>query len=151
MTSILEILLMILSIVKWIVLVHIILSWLINFQVLNLRQPVVAQIWFGLNQLLELAHHGQGRPQMLPTGLTLWMQVQLDEASSQVEEVLPAIEALPPPAEAPSEAPSSLGEASRELIEQALARCQGNISQAARMLGVSRGLLYRRLREWGRA
>ena len=53
MTSILEILLMILSIVKWIVLVHIILSWLINFQVLNLRQPVVAQIWFGLNQLLE--------------------------------------------------------------------------------------------------
>ena len=37
-----------------------------------------------------------------------------------------------------------------QLIEQALARCQGNISQAARMLGVSRGLLYRRLREWGR-
>jgi len=84
---------------------------------------------------------------MLPTGLTLWMEARLDEASSQVEEVLPAIEALPPPAEAPS----SLGEASRELIEQALARCQGNISQAARMLGVSRGLLYRRLREWGRA
>src|SRR5256885_9668805 len=77
---------------------------------------------------------------MLPTGLTLWMEARLDEASSQIEEVLPAIEALPPPAEAPSEAPSSLGEASRELIEQALARCQGNISQAARMLGVSRGL-----------
>lgn len=53
MTSILEILLMILSIVKWIVLVHIILSWLINFQVLNLRQPLVAQIWSGLSQLLE--------------------------------------------------------------------------------------------------
>lgn len=53
MTSILEILLMILSIVKWIVLVHIILSWLINFQVLNMRQPLVAQIWFGLNQLLD--------------------------------------------------------------------------------------------------
>ena len=53
MTSILEILLMILSIVKWIVLIHIILSWLINFQVLNMRQPLVAQIWYGLNQLLE--------------------------------------------------------------------------------------------------
>src|SRR5256885_11497211 len=25
----------------------------------------------GLNQLLELAHHGQARPQMLPPGLTL--------------------------------------------------------------------------------
>ena len=33
--------------------VHIIMSWLINFQVLNLRQPLVAQIWDGLNRLLE--------------------------------------------------------------------------------------------------
>nr|MDJ0821919.1 YggT family protein [Paracoccaceae bacterium] len=30
-----------------------IMSWLINFQVLNLRQPIVAQIWDGLNRLLE--------------------------------------------------------------------------------------------------
>jgi YggT family protein len=29
------------------------MSWLINFQVLNLRQPIVAQIWDGLNRLLE--------------------------------------------------------------------------------------------------
>ena len=29
------------------------MSWLINFQVLNLRQPLVAQIWYGLNRLLE--------------------------------------------------------------------------------------------------
>jgi YggT family protein len=29
------------------------MSWLINFQVLNLRQPLVAQIWDGLNRLLE--------------------------------------------------------------------------------------------------
>ena len=53
MTSILQILLLILDIAQWIILAHIIMSWLINFQVLNLRQPVVAQIWFGLNQLLE--------------------------------------------------------------------------------------------------
>ena len=32
---------------------HIIMSWLINFQVLNLQQPIVAQIWYGLNKLLE--------------------------------------------------------------------------------------------------
>ncbi|MEY4697543.1 MAG: hypothetical protein RIT14_1971, partial [Pseudomonadota bacterium] len=30
-----------------------IMSWLINFQVLNLRQPFVAQLWYGLNRLLE--------------------------------------------------------------------------------------------------
>ena len=29
------------------------MSWLINFQVLNLRQPLVASIWDGLNRLLE--------------------------------------------------------------------------------------------------
>jgi YggT family protein len=53
MTSILQILLLILNIAQWIILVHIIMSWLINFQVLNLRQPLVAQIWDGLNRLLE--------------------------------------------------------------------------------------------------
>jgi YggT family protein len=32
---------------------HIIMSWLINFQVLNLHQPLVGQLWTGLNRLLE--------------------------------------------------------------------------------------------------
>lgn len=53
MTSILQILLLILDIAQWIILAHIIMSWLINFQVLNLRQPLVAQIWQGLNRILE--------------------------------------------------------------------------------------------------
>ena len=53
MTSVLQILLMVLDIAKWIILIHIIMSWLINFQVLNLRQSLVAQIWYGLNRLLD--------------------------------------------------------------------------------------------------
>ncbi|MEM8728701.1 MAG: YggT family protein [Pseudomonadota bacterium] len=44
---------LILSVVYFIMIVHIIMSWLINFQVLNTRQPLVYQIWSGLNQLLE--------------------------------------------------------------------------------------------------
>ncbi|MAC82028.1 MAG: YggT family protein [Rhodobacteraceae bacterium] len=44
---------LILSVVYFIMIVHVIMSWLINFQVLNLRQPLVYQIWSGLNQLLE--------------------------------------------------------------------------------------------------
>jgi YggT family protein len=36
-----------------IVIAHVIMSWLINFQVLNLRQPLVAQVWDGLNRLLD--------------------------------------------------------------------------------------------------
>jgi YggT family protein len=53
MLSIVQILYLILDVLWFIVLVHVVLSWLINFQVLNLRQPIVAQIWDGLNRLLE--------------------------------------------------------------------------------------------------
>ena len=41
------------DIIFWIIIIQVILSWLINFDVLNLRQPLVWQIWNGLNRLLE--------------------------------------------------------------------------------------------------
>ncbi|MFY2824364.1 YggT family protein [Ruegeria sp. MALMAid1280] len=44
---------LILSIAYWFVLIQVIMSWLINFQVLNLHQQFVAQIWYGLNRILE--------------------------------------------------------------------------------------------------
>ena len=44
---------LVLSVVYFVLIVHLIMSWLINFQVLNLRQPMVSQIWYGLNRLLE--------------------------------------------------------------------------------------------------
>lgn len=53
MTSLFQIIMLLLNIVYFIVIAHVIMSWLINFQVLNLRQPLVAQIWEGLNRLLE--------------------------------------------------------------------------------------------------
>ncbi|SFG84219.1 YggT family protein [Palleronia marisminoris] len=53
MLSVIQILLLILDVVWFIMIAHIIMSWLINFQVLNLRQPLVAQIWDGLNRVLE--------------------------------------------------------------------------------------------------
>lgn len=53
MTSIFQILLLLISVVKFIVIAHIIMSWLINFGVLNMAQPIVAQIWDGLNRLLQ--------------------------------------------------------------------------------------------------
>ena len=53
MYSIYQILLMLLQVAKFIILAHIIMSWLITFGVLNMRQPVVVQIWTGLNRLLE--------------------------------------------------------------------------------------------------
>ena len=44
---------LILVIVYFVMIAHIIMSWLINFQVLNLHQPMVMHIWQGLNRLLE--------------------------------------------------------------------------------------------------
>jgi len=53
MCSILDIVSFILSILQTIIIVHIIISWLVSFGVLNMGQPLVAQIWDGLNRLLE--------------------------------------------------------------------------------------------------
>ena len=53
MTSLYQILMMILQVAQFLILAQVIMSWLVNFQVLNLRQPLVRQIWDGLNRLLE--------------------------------------------------------------------------------------------------
>jgi len=53
MVSILEILLMVVNLIWYVVIAHVVMSWLINFQVLNLRQPLVAQIWYALNRMLD--------------------------------------------------------------------------------------------------
>lgn len=53
MQSLFQILLLILDVAWFFIIAHVIMSWLINFQVLNLRQSLVAQIWHVLNRLLE--------------------------------------------------------------------------------------------------
>ena len=53
MVTLYQALMLILDVVWFIMIAHIIMSWLINFQVLNLRQPLVWQLWNGLNRLLE--------------------------------------------------------------------------------------------------
>lgn len=53
MTSIVQILFLLIDIAFFLVLAHAIMSWLISFQILNTRQQLVAQLWYGLNRLLE--------------------------------------------------------------------------------------------------
>lgn len=48
-----QILTLLLDVAFFIMIVHIIMSWLLNFGVLNYNQPLVAGIWDGLNRLLE--------------------------------------------------------------------------------------------------
>ncbi len=53
MVSLFQALMLILNVIWFIMIAHIIMSWLISFQVLNLRQPLVSQLWYGLNNLLQ--------------------------------------------------------------------------------------------------
>ncbi|HKK84850.1 MAG TPA: YggT family protein [Roseovarius sp.] len=53
MQSLFQILMLLLDVLWFFIIAHVIMSWLINFQVLNLHQQFVAQIWYGLNRILE--------------------------------------------------------------------------------------------------
>jgi YggT family protein len=53
MQSLFQILLMILDIVRFFIIAHFIMSWLIQFQVLNIRQQFVSQLWYGISRLVD--------------------------------------------------------------------------------------------------
>ena len=44
---------MILNVIWFFIVAHFIMSWLISFNVLNFHQPIVSQIWQGLNRILD--------------------------------------------------------------------------------------------------
>lgn len=103
-------------------------------------------------------------PLALPNGLRVWARAEMrapDGRRGLVVSLPPAVvspAAEPaadapgaPPAQAPSQNPTPdatprLRESDLHLIQSALAACGGNVSHAAKRLGVSRGLIYRRLR-----
>lgn len=53
MTSLYQILMLILQIAQYLIFAHFIMSWLLAFNVLNPRQQFVQQVWGGLSRLLE--------------------------------------------------------------------------------------------------
>ena len=132
------------------------------------ERDVESMLGHDLASLLRLERREAAQPLRLASGLGVWVQARLkaaDGADFRHAVAMPgqtsAMVMAPAPIEtAPSEggtsqapepeAPQSetLREHSRKLIEDALAAQGGNVSQAARQLGVSRGTLYRRLREW---
>jgi transcriptional regulator of acetoin/glycerol metabolism len=90
----------------------------------------------------------------LPNGLTLWARCEWRARDGHR-----AVHAMgQPEAPAPSEAPkvaapepttASLRETEHQTVVRVLAECEGNVSKAARALGVSRGRIYRHLRPAG--
>jgi YggT family protein len=53
MRAVLDIILIILQLYWWVLLIMIIMSWLISFNVINTRNQFVAAVWRILNQLTE--------------------------------------------------------------------------------------------------
>lgn len=101
--------------------------------------------------LASLVHRATPAPVQLPNGLMVWMRARL-----QARDGAPALHAVgaaaapaptPTPMPPPQASPPSgtLRETDHRLIAKTLAACDGNVSKAARRLGVSRGLIYRHL------
>jgi transcriptional regulator of acetoin/glycerol metabolism len=114
---------------------------------------VEALLGCGIDALLAFTHDRAPRALLLPNGLTVWLQAEfrpLGDASADTADAVdtaPAHASVPAPAAEPADDAATLAALSLQLIEQTLAACRGNVSQAARRLGVSRGLLYRRLKD----
>ena len=53
MLTIIQALLLILGVLRFFVIAHFIMSWLIRFEVLNIRQEFVGQVWYGLERILD--------------------------------------------------------------------------------------------------
>ena len=140
------------------------------------ERDVESLLGHDLASLLRLQRREAAQPLRLASGLGVWVQARLKAAdgadfrhavampgeTGAVMSIEPAtsIDACAADHSAGAVAPrhvqmetetphgETLREHSRKLIEEALAAQGGNVSQAARQLGVSRGTLYRRLRDW---
>ena len=53
MLTILQALLLIIGVLRFFVIAHFTMSWLIRFEVLNIRQEFVGQVWYGLERVLD--------------------------------------------------------------------------------------------------
>ena len=135
--------------------------WLNSVAARLLAAPIAApggvEALFGLRLRDLLAVTRQAAPCVgrLPSGLGVWLQARLQAPDGadfgHALAMTPAPATLfataPAPVQAPASPPAAtLDDCNMQIIKSTLAECGGNISRAARKLGVSRGLLYRRLR-----
>lgn len=84
----------------------------------------------------------------LPNGLNVWIAARMQARDGAGP--LFQLRAPEAPESSATPAPASVGtlrDSDRHLIVQTLQACEGNVSKTARRLGVSRGLVYRHLKQ----
>ena len=110
---------------------------------------------FGLdpNRLARLTRATRAAMHRLPNGLNVWVAARMQSRDGAAHlHTLGHAKAADPEA-APSRQAAAglttgtLRDNDRHLIEQSVQACDGNVSKAARTLGVSRGLVYRHLKQ----
>ena len=117
------------------------------------RRPEVEAVFGQAPAVIaSLVRRSAPAPVQLPNGLMVWMRARMQarDGASELHALGSVVAAEPQPApaspvQATSLAAGTLRETDQHLITQTLAACNGNVSKAARRLGVSRGLIYRHL------
>lgn len=111
-------------------------------------EPRRAADLFGLDpaKLMDLTRQPAASAHCLPNGLTLWLvaRFQARDGARALWSLGAASASGPAPAAPGAEA--TLRALDRHAITRTLDACAGNVSKAARQLGVSRGLVYRHLK-----
>jgi sigma-54 dependent transcriptional regulator, acetoin dehydrogenase operon transcriptional activator AcoR len=99
----------------------------------------------GIARLASLPRAGAAAL-LLPNGLKVWARSEMRAPDGHRNLVASARVEPPEAIRLPASPATTLRESNRDLIERTLEQCGGNVSKAARKLGVSRGVIYRRLR-----
>jgi sigma-54 dependent transcriptional regulator, acetoin dehydrogenase operon transcriptional activator AcoR len=112
-----------------------------------------------LRTLAALTRRPDAALHRLPNGLNVWLAARMQAPDGIVKVI--SLQGAPPPVQVVADNAASpvppepvahspqptLRDSGLHLIEQTLQACDGNVSKAARKLGVSRGLVYRHLKQ----
>ena len=108
---------------------------------------------FGLDakHLAALTREAAAAAHRLPSGLNVWLMAHMHarDGLSRAVFQLPHTSSntpAPTPGAVPPSQPATLRDSDRDLIARTVETCDGNVSKAARQLGVSRGLVYRHMK-----